>query len=129
MPQSRGYLRVKGIDVVDEQGERVILKGAATGGHTNMENFITGYPGHEHEMRAALLEVLGKEKYDYFFDRFLDYFFTAADAKFFASVGLNCIRIPMNHRYFMDDMDPSVIKAEGFKLVDRIVDLCAAEGI
>ncbi|KAK3626951.1 endo-1,4-beta-glucanase [Elasticomyces elasticus] len=123
MPPSRGYLRVKGTDVVDEQGERVILKGAATGGHTNMENFITGYPGHEHEMRAALLEVLGKEKYDYFFDRFLDYFFTAADAKFFASVGLNCIRIPMNHRYFMDDMNPSVIKPEGFKLVDRIVDL------
>ncbi|KAK1051050.1 endo-1,4-beta-glucanase [Friedmanniomyces endolithicus] len=94
-----------------------------------MENFITGFPGHEHEMRAAMLEVLGKEKYEYFFQRFLDYFFTAADAKFFASVGLNCIRIPMNHRYFMDDMNPSVIKPEGFKLVDRIVDLCSAEGI
>ncbi len=34
-----------------------------------MENFITGFPGHEHEMRAALLEVLGREKYDFFFDR------------------------------------------------------------
>jgi hypothetical protein len=34
-----------------------------------MENFITGYPGHEGEMRAAMLEVLGQEKYDYFFDK------------------------------------------------------------
>jgi len=36
-----------------------------------MENFITGYPGHEHEMRAAMLEVLGQEKYDFFFDKVL----------------------------------------------------------
>ncbi len=34
-----------------------------------MENFITGYPGHEHEMRAAMLKVLGQEKYDFFFDK------------------------------------------------------------
>lgn len=34
----------------------------------NMENFITGFSGHERQHRAALLEVLGKEKYDVFFD-------------------------------------------------------------
>lgn len=34
----------------------------------NMENFITGFSGHEHQHRAALLEVLGQEKYDVFFD-------------------------------------------------------------
>lgn len=34
-----------------------------------MENFITGYTGHESEMRAAMLEVLGKEKYDFYFDK------------------------------------------------------------
>lgn len=34
-----------------------------------MENFITGYPGHESEVRDALKTVLGKEKYEFFFDR------------------------------------------------------------
>jgi hypothetical protein len=34
-----------------------------------MENFITGYTGHESEMRAAMLEILGKEKYDFYFDK------------------------------------------------------------
>lgn len=53
-----------------------------------MENFITGYPGHEKEMRAAMLEVLGPEKYNFFFDKFLEYFFTADDAEFLASLGL-----------------------------------------
>lgn len=34
-----------------------------------MENFITGFPGHEQEVRSALKEVLGQEKYDFFFDK------------------------------------------------------------
>ena len=33
-----------------------------------MENFITGYTGHEHQLRSALKGVLGQEKYEYFFD-------------------------------------------------------------
>jgi hypothetical protein len=35
----------------------------------NCENFITGYPGHEHEMREAMLEVMGQEKYDFWWDK------------------------------------------------------------
>ncbi len=34
-----------------------------------MENFITGFAGHEFEMREAMLKTLGKEKYDFFFDK------------------------------------------------------------
>lgn len=88
-----------------------------------MENFITGYPGHESRHRAAMLTVLGKEKYDFFFDRWLGYFFTEADAKYFASLGLNCIRIPFNYRHLEDDMNPRVLKEEGFKHLDRVIDL------
>jgi len=29
----------------------------------------------------------------------------------------------------MDDLNPGLVKPEGFRLVDRIVDACAAEGI
>lgn len=94
-----------------------------------MENFITGYPGHEKQHRAAMLKVLGQEKYDYFFDRFLTYFFTEEDAKFFASLGLNCLRIPFNYRHFEDDMNPRVLKKEGFKQLDRVVEACAKHGV
>jgi hypothetical protein len=33
-----------------------------------MENFITGYPSREFQIREELLKVLGKEKYDIFFE-------------------------------------------------------------
>ncbi|WVR08824.1 hypothetical protein IAU60_005882 [Kwoniella sp. DSM 27419] len=88
-----------------------------------MENFITGYPGHEHQARAAIKKAVGQEKYDFFFDKFLEYFFGEDDAKFFASLGLNCIRLPVNYRHFEDDMNPRVFKKEGLKHLDRVIDI------
>ncbi len=61
---SHGHLKVSGTQIVDSSGEPVILRGAGLGGWMNMENFITGYPGHEHQHRAAMLKVLGEEKYN-----------------------------------------------------------------
>ncbi|GIC93545.1 glycoside hydrolase family 5 protein [Aspergillus udagawae] len=124
-----GILKVKGNKVVDSNGDEVLLRGAAIGGWMNMENFITGYPGHESQHRAAMRRVLGPEKYEFFFDKWLEYFFTEADAKFFAGLGLNCIRIPFNYRHFEDDMNPRVLKESGFKHLDRVIDLCAKEKI
>jgi hypothetical protein len=122
-------LKVSGTGLIDGNGRKVILKGAGLGGHLNMENFITGYSGHEHEYRAAMLSVLGPEKYKFFFDKFLEYFFTSSDAKYFASLGVNCIRVPFNYRHFEDDLNPGVYKEEGFQLLDRIVDLCSEQNL
>ncbi|KAK2756814.1 transcriptional regulator swi6 [Arachnomyces sp. PD_36] len=124
-----GILHVRGDKVVDGDGNAVILRGAAIGGWLNMENFITGYPGHESQHRAAMRKALGDEKYEYFFDKWLEYFFTEADAKFYAGLGLNCIRIPFNYRHFEDDMSPRVLKEEGFKHLDRAVELCAKHNL
>ncbi|EJT96664.1 glycoside hydrolase [Dacryopinax primogenitus] len=128
-PAPTGILKLEGEKIVDKNGHSVILRGAAIGGWMNMENFITGYPGHETGMREALLEVLGQDKYDFFFDRFLEYFFDEKDAQFFASLGLNCLRVPFNYRHFEDDMNPSVLKERGFQWLDRIVNICGKYGI
>ena len=89
----------------------------------SMENFITGYPGHESQHRKAMLSALGQENYEYFFDKWLEYHFTEKDAEFFASLKLNCIRLPFNYRHFEDDMNPRVLKESGFKHLDRVIDL------
>jgi hypothetical protein len=34
-----------------------------------MENFISGYPGCEFQIRAALADVLGPAKSEFFFDK------------------------------------------------------------
>ncbi|KAI1788576.1 glycoside hydrolase [Ganoderma leucocontextum] len=123
------YLKVSGTKIVNQNGEEVILRGAGLAGWMNMENFISGYPGCEFQIRAELANVVGKEKSELFFDKFLEYFFQDEDAAFFKSLGLNCIRLPFNYRHFEDDMNPRVLKPEGFKHLDRVIDLCSKHGI
>ncbi|KAJ3915583.1 glycoside hydrolase [Lentinula edodes] len=122
-------LKVSGTKIVDEKGEEVILRGAGLGGWMNMENFISGYPGCEYQIRAALAETIGAEKSEFFFDKFLEYFFQESDAKFFSSLGLNCIRLPFNYHHFEDDMNPRILKESGFKHLDRVIDLCSQYNI
>jgi aryl-phospho-beta-D-glucosidase BglC (GH1 family) len=124
-----GFLEVKGNRIVDGEGNDVVLRGAAIGGWMNMENFITGYPGHEFQHRKSMKKVLGEENADYFFDKWLEYFFTDKDAEYFASLGLNCLRLPFNYRHFEDDMNPRVLKESGFKHLDRVVDICTKHKI
>lgn len=126
-----GFLKVKGTKIVDDQGNAVVLKGTATGGHLNMENFITGYPGHETEHKEVMKKKMGQEKFEYFFERFYEYFWTDADAKYFAQeLKLNCLRIPFNYRHFLDDDgDLFHVKPDGFARLDRVVESCARYGI
>ncbi|KAL3480827.1 glycoside hydrolase superfamily [Aspergillus californicus] len=123
------YLRVKGTEIVDGDDTAVILHGTSLGGWLNMENFMTGFPGHESGVRAAMRKTMGEDNYDFFFDRWLYYFFTEEDAKFLHSLGLNLLRLPFNHRHLEDDLNPRVLKEAGFKHLDRVVDLCAKYGI
>lgn len=112
-----------------------------------MENFIIGYFGYENEMRKVMFEVFGQEKYDFFFDKvcfvvfffiidyglifvkFFEYFFIFFDVCFFVFFGLNCICIFINYYYFFDDYNLGIIKQEGFKFIDCIVDVCVVEGL
>lgn len=128
MTVDKRFLKVEGTKIVDGNGQPVVLKGTASTA-LNLENFIVGFPGHETEHKKALLEAMGKEKFNFFFKKFYEYFWTDEDAKFLKSLNLNCLRIPFNYRHFLDDQDMSIIKPEGFELLDNIVDSCARNGI
>ncbi len=123
------FLSVKGKEIVDSGGNTIRLRGFGLGGWMNMENFITGFPGSEESHRTELLKVLGKKEYEFYFDRFLEHFFSDKDAKFIQSLGLNTLRLPVNYRHFEDDMAPFEIKESGFKHLDRVIDLCTTHGI
>ncbi|KAH3687534.1 hypothetical protein WICPIJ_001496 [Wickerhamomyces pijperi] len=120
---STGFLKVKGTKIVDSNDTPIVLKGTATGGHLNMENFITGYPGSETQHKQILKTKIGEEKFEYFFDKFYEYFWTDADAKFYAEeLKFNTLRIPFNYRHFLqDDGDLFQINPKGFERLDSML--------
>src|SRR2546423_2952169 len=91
-----GLLRTEGNRFVDGDGVPIRLRGVGLGGWMNMENFITGYAANESLMRSTVREVLGRDRYELFFDRLLTAFFGDGDAELLAGLGMNCVRIPVN---------------------------------
>jgi endoglucanase len=126
---SDAVLRVSGNQIVDGQGQAVLLRGYNVGGWMNMENFLTGYPGTESQHRRALLSALGPARYELFFDRFMSTFFAEDDARYLASLGLNLVRIPFSYRHFEDDHRPFQLQEAGFALLDRAIADCARHGL
>jgi len=122
-------LRVHRGQIVNQRGEPVRLRGVNVGGWMNMEDFINGFPGAEHRLRAVMADVLGAEKARFFFDRLLDHFFAEEDVAFLRSVGVNVIRLPFNYRHFERDDCPFQYLEAGFDRLDRAVRWCARHEI
>jgi hypothetical protein len=68
-------------------GSPIRLRGWNIGGWLNIEDFINGFVGAEHNLRATMKRILGKEKAQFFFDRMLDHFFTEDDVQAMAKFG------------------------------------------
>ncbi len=129
MSAPAAFVHTQGTKVIGIDGEPVRLRGVCLGGWLNMENFITGFTANESLMRSGVLEVLGQERYELFFESLLSNFFGDEDAAFLSSIGVNSVRIPLNYRHLEDDADPFVVKEEGFRHLDRAIAACAAKGI
>lgn len=123
------FLTVHGPDIVDAARHPVLLRGCNIGGWMNMENFLTGYPGTETQHRRALLNALGRDRYELFFDRFMRSFFAHDDAAYLASLGLNSVRLPFSYRHFEDDHHPFALRESGFELLDRAIQACQRNGL
>jgi aryl-phospho-beta-D-glucosidase BglC (GH1 family) len=117
-------LTVQNGQIVTPSGQPIRLRGFNIGGWLNMEDFINGYVGAEHNLRSNMARILGKEKAQFFFDRFLDYFFTEDDVAYMEDLGANVLRLPFNYRHFERDDHPFEYLEEGFRRMDQAVEWC-----
>ena len=87
MPNHHAFLKVNQDQIQNPRRGSHFLHGVGLGGWMNMENFITGFPANENAFRQVVYRALGKEKADFFFDRYLEYFFTDEDARLYPFLG------------------------------------------
>ena len=104
-------------------GQPVRLKGLGVGSWLNLEHFMMGVPGWDGQLRACL------DRYSPLFTRrYTQAFFTAEDARYIRSLGINFIRVPVNHHLFWDD-EADRPNPYGFEQLARLADICTASGL
>ena len=126
-------LRTQGKDIVDHEGNEVILKGIGFGGWMLMEGYMmqsSDVADTQHEFRERLVELMGEDKTDQFFDAWLANHATRADVDSMASWGYNSIRLPMHYNLFTLPIEDEPVAGEntwltkGFDMVDSLLYWC-----
>lgn len=99
----------------------VLLQGVGLGNWLNLEHFLLGIPGSDSQIRQAILDVYGKEKYDIFWDTYYRVYTSEEDIKHVKDLGMNHVRIPVNYNLFYTD---TFEKSVAIREIDRILSYC-----
>ena len=129
MSRSRveGFLTAKDGKMYNGRGEEILLCGMGVGNWLLPEGYMWRFGGKYNRPRtieALVRELCGSTFADYFWKRFRDEYITESDICAMAENGFNSVRLPVNWRVVMEDEPGIIWKEDGFRLIDRFIDLC-----
>jgi len=121
-----GFVHASGAQLVDGSGKPLILRG------TNLGNWMEpeGYMFHlgdsaqsTREIEDLTRELIGPENAESFWKAWREKYVTQADLDRLKAMGVNSVRVPIHWKFFTGDT------AEGFRLLDRLVEWARNDGI
>ena len=122
----------------DDNSNNVILRGINLGGWMLQEPYLfqfTGAADSQHEFKEKLVEFIGQENTDNFYNAWYENFITQGDVDSLASHGYNSIRLPMHYDLFTLPIQDEPVSGEntwinlGFSLVDNLLDWCESNNM
>lgn len=124
----KGFLKTQGRSFVNGDGEKIALRGVGLGNWMLPEGYMWAFHGSRADrprrIEAVIAELTGEEYSKRFWKKFAEEFITEYDIKAIAEEGFNSIRIPINWRRLMKEGPGINFIEEGFKLIDKCLDLC-----
>ena len=122
----------------DDNSNNVILRGINLGGWMLQEPYLfqfTGAADSQHEFKEKLVEFIGQENTDNFYNAWYENFITQGDIDSLASNGYNSIRLPMHYDLFTLPIQDEPVSGEntwinlGFSMVDNLLDWCESNNM
>ena len=134
LPTAAGttFLHTQDQDIVNEQGEKILLRGVGLGNWMLPEGYMWKF-GREgdrpRKIEKLVDDLIGPEKAKQFWTEFRNQYITEADIQRIAGLGFNSVRPALNSRLFLSESGEATGNEEGFRLLDNLVKWCKASGI
>lgn len=130
----QGFLKARGINIVSEKGENVLLRGVGLGGWMLQEGYMLGVSGQgmQHKIRARIEELVGPAKTQEFYNAWLSNHTTRADIDSMKAWGFNSVRLPMHYNLYTLPVELEPVAggntwlAKGFAMTDSLLAWCKA---
>ena len=131
---AQNFLHTDGKNIVNGNGENVILRGIGTGNWMLQEGYMM-HPdwiaGPQHAYRSLLEDYIGVAKTDSFYTVWLNNHFRRIDVDSMKAWGFNCVRVAMHYKWLTLPIEDEPVPGEntwldtGFELLDSLMDWCS----
>ena len=124
-----GFVHADHQQIVDAQGNPLILRGLNLGGWMVQEGYMMGLSNLKAQrvIRGRIAQIIGERKTETFYQSWRDNAVTRADIDAMAKWGFNSVRLPMHWNLFIKDTPGKAAKGgivwneEGFRRVDALI--------
>jgi endoglucanase len=126
------FLHTQGQDIVNENGDKIMLRGVGLGNWLLPEGYMWKF-GNEADrprrIEKLVSDLIGPDNAKHFWSEFRKNYIAEADIQRIAQLGYNSVRPALNSRLFVTDGNPAAYSEEGFALLDNLVKWCKANGV
>ena len=134
---AQAYLHADGQYIVNNQGEKVLLRSMGLGGWMLQEGYMLemGNLGSQQVIKSKIEDLIGVEATQEFYNAWLANYTRKADIDAMASWGFNSVRLPMHFNLYTLPVDQEPVKGQntwlekGFALTDELLAWCKANNM
>lgn len=126
------FLRTQGQDMVNESGEKILLRGVGLGNWMLPEGYMWRFGNNgdrPRKIEKVVSDLIGQENAARFWPEYRKRYITEADVARIAELGFNSVRPALNARLFLTEGDNAAYVDEGFQLLDNLVGWCRTHGL
>ncbi len=133
--RAQSLLTTNGTQIVNEQGEEVLLRGMGLGGWMVQEGYMlqtAGFANPQHKIKSFIEDLIGETETEEFYSKWLANYMTKEDVEQLKEWGFNSVRLPMHYNLYTLPIEEEPIPGEntwlekGFELTDSLISWCAA---
>lgn len=132
---AQGYLHADGKNIVNGQGDNFIARSIGTGNWMLQEGYMMKSTdagiNTQWQFREKLIETIGVEKTDSFYNVWLTNHFTRADVDSMKAWGFNSVRPALHYKWFTLPIEEEAVPGEntwldkGFTMLDSLIKWCS----
>jgi endoglucanase len=134
---SQGFLHQDGQNIVDGNGNNVLLRGLGLGGWMVQEGYMlktSAFAGPQHVIRQKITDLIGPENTTAFYDAYKANGVTKRDIDSLAAWGFNSVRLPMHYNLYTPAIEQEkngeiTWLEEGFAMTDKLLEWCEANNM
>ncbi len=125
-------LKTDGKRIINDKGENILLRGFGLGGWMLQEGYMLkiNREGQQYRIRERIVELMGKDQTDQFYDLWLSNHTRKADVDSLKAWGFNSVRLPMHYNLYTLPVDQEPVAGKdtwlekGFVLTDSLLSWC-----